>query len=229
MLGSSLSKVFGSSPFQLLQEHIKQVHQAVEGLPAFFDCVVNADWGKAEQAQQQIATAEHDADEMKKSIRQNLSNSLFMPVSRSDVLELLSMQDRVANTAKDVAGIVLGRQMQFFDPFKDGYLEYLQACIAVSKQAKEVVCTLDDLLEANFNESSLQEAQQKTDLLADLEYKTDCMQIKLRRVVFEREVSCEKPQEAVEIIFLYKLIELTGEIADYAEKVGDRLQILLAR
>jgi uncharacterized protein Yka (UPF0111/DUF47 family) len=34
--------------------------------------------------------------------------------------------------------------------------------------------------------------------------------------------------EPVHVIFLYRVIELTGEIADMAERVGRRLELLLS-
>jgi hypothetical protein len=34
-------------------------------------------------------------------------------VARRDLLELLTMQDKVANKAKDIAGLILGRKMEF--------------------------------------------------------------------------------------------------------------------
>jgi uncharacterized protein Yka (UPF0111/DUF47 family) len=33
----------------------------------------------------------------------------------------------------------------------------------------------------------------------------------------------------VSVIFWYQLIEWIGDLADYAEKVGDRLRLLIAR
>jgi hypothetical protein len=38
----------------------------------------------------------------------------------------------------------------------------------------------------------------------------------------------EDSLEPVTVIFLYQVIELTGEIADMAERVGRRLELLLA-
>ena len=50
---------------------------------------------------------------MKRDIRLHLPKSIFLQVSRSDILELLAAQDRVANKAKDIAGLTLGRKMVF--------------------------------------------------------------------------------------------------------------------
>lgn len=225
MISSTLSKVFGPSPFQSLQDHILKVHETVEHLPLFFKCVFAGQWVEAQQVWEAIAQCDAEAEQVKSRIRRQLSKNLFLPVARSDLLELLSMQDRVADTAKDVAGVVLGRRMVFFPELRDQYHDYLTSCIAVSAKAKDLVFRLDDLLETVFNEAMMSEMHEEMKQLAELEAVTDRQQVALRRLIFEHET----PGQAVNIMFYYKVIELTGAMADYAEKVGHRLEIVLAR
>jgi uncharacterized protein len=61
--------------------------------------------------------------------------------------------------------------------------------------------------------------------LADIERDTDRMQIELRAIIF----ALENELPPVNVIFIYKIIEWTGDLADRAQDIGDRLQILLAR
>jgi predicted phosphate transport protein (TIGR00153 family) len=51
------------------------------------------------------------------------------------------------------------------------------------------------------------------------------MQIKLRRQL--REI--ENEMNPVDVMFLYKIIEWVGDLADIAERVGSRLELMLAR
>ena len=53
----------------------------------------------------------------------------------------------------------------------------------------------------------------------------DEQQIQIRSQLFKLE--SELPP--VDVIFLYKIIEWIGDLADRAQKVGGRLQLLLAR
>ncbi|GBF31068.1 hypothetical protein MnTg04_01021 [bacterium MnTg04] len=50
------------------------------------------------------------------------------------------------------------------------------------------------------------------------------MQSELRARLFE----LESGLPPINVMFLYKIIDLTGEVADYAERVGRRLELLLA-
>ena len=71
-----------------------------------------------------ILAAEKEADKLKGALRRHLPKSLFLPVPRSDLLSLVSIQDNVANTAKDVSMVVLGRKMRFPDKLQEGIVEY---------------------------------------------------------------------------------------------------------
>ena len=60
--------------------------------------------------------------------------------------------------------------------------------------------------------------------LDQIETDTDDKQAALRGVLFE----IEKSLNPIDAIFMYQVIELTGEIADMAERVGRRLELLLS-
>lgn len=84
---------------------------------------------------------------------------------------------------------------------------------------------LDELLETGFGgrEAALVEAMVLE--LEQIERDTDKMQIEVRRALFK----LEKDLPAVDVMFLYKIIEWIGDVADRAERVGNRLEQLLAR
>jgi len=57
------------------------------------------------------------------------------------------------------------------------------------------------------------------------EDETDELGLKLTRYLFEH----EDEMKPVSVIMWYQLIQWVGDLADYAEKVGDRLRLLIAR
>ncbi|MDZ7643158.1 MAG: DUF47 family protein [Woeseiaceae bacterium] len=81
----------------------------------------------------------------RKAIRLRLPKSLFMPVPRQDLLELLLVQDKMANRAKDVAGLVLGRKMSIPPAIADDFLEFVRRNVDAAKQARKSVRELDEL------------------------------------------------------------------------------------
>jgi hypothetical protein len=58
-----------------------------------------------------------------------------------------------------------------------------------------------------------------------IEDDTDSLQITLRKNL----LAIEKDLNPVDVMFLYQIIDWVGDLADLAERVGARLEILLAR
>ena len=219
-----LANIFGSSPVMPLEKHVDIAYQCVKQLNPFFKAVVSGDWDKAAKYRNEIASLEHDADDIKKQIRMHLPKSLFMPVPREDLLELLLVQDRMANKTRDVAGIVLGRRMQIPAAIAEDFLVFVSRNVDAAKQARKSVRELDELFTSGFRgaEASLVEAL--VEELDRIETETDDQQAELRGALYE----IEDTLDPVTVIFLYQVIELTGEIADMAERVGRRLELLLS-
>ena len=148
-----------------------------------------------------------------------------MPVPRSDLLELVTQQDRLANRAKDIAGIMVGREMAIPAPMQPLMREYLEAAIATSAKAAAALAELDELFETGFGTKEITLVSKLIDALDDQEHRTDELEINIRKAL--RAVELDHPP--IEVMFLYRVIELIGDLADVAQRVGARLQILMAR
>jgi predicted phosphate transport protein (TIGR00153 family) len=219
-----LANIFGSSPVMPLEKHVGIAYKCASELRDFFAAAIKGDWEKASKYRDRIIQFEHDADDLKKEIRQRLPKSLFMPVPREDLLELLVVQDKIANRAKDVSGIVFGRKMVIPPSLADEFLEFVDRNIDAAKQARKSVRELDELFTTGFRGAEASLVESMVEELDQIETDTDDRQANLRWSLFK----VEKQLDPVDVIFLYKVIELTGEIADMAERVGRRLELLLS-
>ncbi|GAB3369598.1 TIGR00153 family protein [Spongiibacter taiwanensis] len=222
---NKLNNLFGKSPFGPVQDHMKLAHQAAERLGDFFDAVLANNWADAQQHQQAISKLEKEADRIKKSLRLSLPNSLFLPVPRTDLLELLRMQDRIANRAEDVAGLMIGRQMKIPAEIAEKIRDFVTKVIATSKQAHTAIEELDELLETGFNGPEASFVEKLIEELDSLEQHTDTCQVEVRTALF----AIEQDIPPVDAMFLYQVVGMIGEIADGAQKVGSRLEIVIAR
>ena len=217
--------LFGRSPIGPMQQHIAKAHECAANLVPFFEAVMAEDWAKVEQVQQEMSRLEHEADKLKKSVRLHLPKSLFLPVPRSDLLELLSVQDKVANRAKDIAGLMLGRQMAIPQALQPLVRTYVQRSVDASAQALKAMNELDELLETGFAGREAVLVETLIEELGSIENDTDRLQIEVRRNLFK----LEKDLPPVDVMFLYQIIDWVGDVADRAQRVGNRLEQLLAR
>ncbi len=224
MVGSYLTNLFGRSPIRPLQEHMSKVFGCVSQLKPLFQAMVAGDLDGVARHQRIISDLEHEADQMKKALRHQLPKGLFMPVDRRDLLDILLMQDNIANQAKDIAGLILGRKMRLPEPMHAAFLEYGERCIDAVAKALDVINELDELVETGFRGPEVERVEQMIGELNAVESDTDRLQVQLRAILFE----LEDGLRPTDVMFTYRLIEWLGNVADYAEKVGSRLQLLLA-
>lgn len=194
-------------------------------LEPFFEAVLVDDWKGASDIFDKIADDENRADELKKQFRLNMPKSLFMPMSRGDLLGILAQQDNIANATKDICGIVLGREMDIPSVLQSDFIAYVKSAIETCEKALKAIDELDELLETGFTG---QEVKFVKKLIRDLdtqEQKVDKRERKLRHRLFK--IEAEIPP--VHVMFLYNVIDNIGGVADTAEQVGNQLELLLAK
>ena len=219
------SKIFGDSPVTPLQNHINKVVSCVETLSEYFEAVFDADWERAKAVHAGLAQLEHEADDIKNEIRLHLPSSLFMPVDRRDLLEVLDRQDQLANRAKDISGLILGRKMAFPQQLHDGYRKFLVRCIDATRQAQVAINELDELVVTGFRGDEAARVKAMIEELHVIEDDTDDLQIALRAQLY----SLEAELPPVDVMFIYEIIKWTGDLADTAQSTGNRLQLMLAK
>jgi len=221
---SGILSMFARSPIRPLQRHMEKAHTCADMLLPYIDAVIAKDWEKATDLRQKISDSERDADELKLDFRLHLPKSLFLPVPRHDLLDLLNKQERIANTAKDIAGIIYGRKMEIPESLSTEFRQYLSRSIEASAQANKAINELDELLESGFRGKQVTLVESLIKELNKIEYDTDKMQISLRGALFK----IEEDLKPIDVMFLYKIIEWVGFLADCSQQVGSRLRMLTA-
>ncbi len=86
----TLNNLFGSSPFSPLASHMKKVSEAITLLKKIFEKGIDIN-----ELSKQISKIEHEADIIKNEIRNKLPKSIFLPISKYSILEMLSIQNTI--------------------------------------------------------------------------------------------------------------------------------------
>ena len=102
--------------------------------------------------------------------------------------------------------------------------EYVKEAVATSAQALKAIYEMDELLATGFRGREVKLVESLIKELDRLENNNDKLQVKVRAQLFK----LEKDLSPVDVMFLYKVIDWVGELADRAQKVGSRLQRLIA-
>ena len=221
----NITSLFGKSPITPLQKHMKQVHSCLKDFNAFAKAANAQDWEKAETVRISIKNREEKADKLKKKLRMNLPSTFMMPFSRRDLLDVLLIQDSIANITKDLAGLMMTRHMVFPREIAEDFIKLTALCIKTSGAALEAVNELDELLETAFSSRNRKIVGKMIKTVNELEHKTDDAQNDIRNKLF----TLESGLPPVDVMFYYRAIEWLGETADAAQKVGSRFEVMLTK
>jgi predicted phosphate transport protein (TIGR00153 family) len=222
---NTFSKLFGQSPFTALQEHMRVVVECARDVQPLVEALADGDQARVMELKERIFEREAEADRIKHELRAHLPKSLFMPVDRRDLLEVLLLQDTIANVAQDIAGLLVERKMSIPDFLRDPLIELTARCIDTVEHSAKVIEELDELLAIGFRGREVDRVDEMLRELNRIEDETDELGIALARALFDH----EDEMKPVSVMMWYQIIEWIGDLADYAEKVGDHLRLLIAK
>jgi len=195
-----ITGLFGRSPISPLQKHMYCVYISIKHLELLFEGVNEVDQEKITKAAEALVKGEHQADLLKKELRHNLPKGLFMPIDRRDLLDVLLMQDQIANQGKAIARLITGRKMTLPEEMQTLFTEFVAKSINTVKQALAVINELDELLESGFRGREVEHVEDMITKLDKIESETDKLQRQLRDVLF----TLEDELRATDVMFTYR-------------------------
>ena len=225
MSRGSFLDLLAQSPVRPMLEHAMIAGDCTDELGIFVAALNEADWSGAIKSRERIVELEHQADDLKQEIRGHLPKSLFLPVPRADLLDLIRLVDSLPNTAKDISGLMTGRKMRIPEGIRETFTDFVTKAVKTAHQASDSVERLDDLFGAAFRGEIAKTLEALVEQLDVLEHQTDEAEIAVRAELF----AIETEITPIEVVFLYEAIREIGQLADRAQQVGHRLLMLVAK
>lgn len=184
---NALLNLFGRSPFAPLQSHMEKVSSCVHFLPELFVAIDQQDNGAVEQIAAKISEFEHSADLTKNDIRNHMPKGLYLPIDRSHLLDILTIQDRIADAAEDVAVLTTLKPLSLLPSFKGEFQEFLNKNIDAFNEAHRIIKEIDELLESSFGGMEAEKVRTMVEEVAFKEHEADILQRKLLKKLFQSE------------------------------------------
>ncbi len=222
---SLLSSLFGDSLISPIKQHMSVCHEAVLLLTPFFEAVMAGSVEDARQVQEQICQREQEADAIKRRFRMHLPSGFLLSVSRDDLLELIRVQDKLANGCRDLAGLVYGRRIQIPAELRDELRECVAMAIDSVTSLNATLDKLDTLVGTGFVPSRTLALELGLQEVDNRERACDEIERRLCQSLFRIEALIDP----IDTLFLYQVIELIGEVADRAKVVANRIRIIIAQ
>lgn len=225
VLKPTIANLFARSPIKPLQHHIEVVSSCAQEVITLFETLIQGDEDALQASVDRIFALESEADAIKHDLREHLPKSLFMPMERGDLLKILDLQDHIADTAQDIAGLLQVRKFDVPAAFSEPLLALVRRCVDACMLCEKIINELDELLVVGFRGRETEIVGNMILELNKIESDTDQMGTDLTKLLF----SMEGDISDVSLLLWSRLIRDIGGLADNAEMVGNRLRLLLAR
>ncbi len=221
---SPIKSLFKESPFEPLRFHMKAVMKCVAYTRPLFEAVRDAQYDKLQELAKLVFKAEHKADIIKNEIRQSIPKRFFLPVYRGDLLGYLKLQDDMADSVEDLAVLLTLKNLTLPEPLVKPTFEYLEKVESVCLETKAIGDYLPTLVEGDMVGK---EAEHVLAMIANVEkaeWEADRLQYSLSQMLFAHEDEI-KPAD---LMLWFRVFGELGQLANFAEKVGDRLRRMLS-
>lgn len=225
MSTNPLGRLFGPSPFGPIQGHMKTVESCAAEVEPLLAAFAAGDHEAMREHRRKIDELEGEADRQKNDLRSRLPRSLFLPVDRRDLLDLLHLQDSIADAAQDVAEYLHLGPPALPDSFREPLHALAQSCLATVRAAKVVIDELDELIASGFRGREADNVEALLGKVGRLEYEADREERGLLKLLLRDADELGR----ADFLLWYELIQTIGKLADFAEDVADRLRLLIAR
>ncbi|MBW2234786.1 MAG: TIGR00153 family protein [Deltaproteobacteria bacterium] len=220
---SWIQNLFRSSPIKPMQEHMRAAVACAVKIEELFEAMTYGDREAIARVRREIDELEHEADRIKNEIRANLPGRLLLAMERRDMLAILEAQDDIADMAQDIAGLADQRGMMTPEALREPMLALVAKTLETCRQAETIVNELDELVEAGFKGREVTRVEEMIASLARIESDTDQLAEAATRRVFSLE-----SELGVSTVYWWHMVDWVSELADAAEKIGNRLRLLIA-
>ena len=220
---SIITKLFGQSPFEPLYQHMLKVKECVDLVRPLMDSFLADDRAEVDKIAAKIFKAEHDADLVKKEIRNNLPKGLFLPVNRGDMLNYLKEQDKIADSAEDLAALITLRKMRVPQELKEDLKKLVDRVLVTCETAMTVSSEVKILAETSFGGAEAEKVMNIIEQLKTDEFEADKAQMRLAKKMF----LIEKKLDPVSIMMWMNIFKELGSLANHAENLGDNFRMML--
>ena len=225
MIANPIMQLFAHSPFKPLQEHLRVVLSCANQVPGLMKVFFEKDKDGLEEIRKKIFELENEADKIKNELRSHLPKSIFMAVDRRDLLDILDMQDSIADVAQDIAGMLVVRELECPQPMRDPLMALVDRSVEACNQLGEIMDEFDSLVEHGFRGPESEKVLLMIDDLSKIETDTDEKGMYFTKQLFTH----EQELNPVSVILWLRLGRLIGDLANFAERTGNKHRLLIAR
>ncbi|RMF59227.1 MAG: TIGR00153 family protein [Calditrichaeota bacterium] len=218
-----LGNLFTRSPFSPLQSHMEKVSECVYKMKDLFNAYFEGDYGRIPTLVNEISELEHAADLTKNEIRNNLPKGIFLAINRSDLLEILSLQDTIADKAEDIGVLFTLKELEHLKDLENDLKAFLDKNIEAFDHAHRIIQEMDELLETSFGGKEAEKVREMVEEVAYMEHEADVLQRNLLKKLYN--IGDQIPYTSFTLWLT--ILQRISALANLSEKLANRIRMLL--
>jgi predicted phosphate transport protein (TIGR00153 family) len=213
------------TPFQQLLDHMGKVKECInllgDGLVSYY----KGDFKGIAALSLRVSELEHEADMIKRNLRNHLPNSLFMPVDKGKFMWALREQDAILDHAENLAMMLDMRHTRVPKELQPLFIEHSKKVMKTVEAMEKAVENIRDLVETSFVKREREQTKKMVRLVHQCEWEADQVKYNINRGIYK----LEKKLEPMDVYHLLKIADWVDDIADHAENVADWLRAMIAK
>ena len=218
-----IDKLVSRSPIKPMQQHMSVAVLCAREILPLLDAMAAGNIDGIRDRRAEIDRLEHEADQIKHEIRSHTPKRFMMALDRRTILEILDYQDSIADITQDIAELADQRNMHLPEVMKEPVVSLARSVVAACDQGQRIIDELDELVETGFGDAEVRRVDEMILELGRLETETDRQLDAAARKLFSIE-----DELGVATIFWHQVLRQIATLADLAERVGNRLRLLMA-
>jgi len=222
---SGLLKTLPKSPYKILHEHFKIVCRAVQKLDEMMRLYIEGDFAGAASVSVEISKLEHEADELKQHLRSHLPRTFLMPISRADLLEILSSNERIADSCQDVAQILDMRRTKVPEEIQPDLERFVGHVVDSVTALRAMMDNLEHLLESAFAKIEVNEILEQGYRVHEHEYMADSAGKELVKAIY----ALEGKESFLAIYHMMRFTDVLDRVADNAENAANKMMLVVSK
>ena len=216
---STIGKLFGRSPFGQIQQHMEQVTKCVDKMSEALDAVKSGQFELLDPLSVEVSQLEHQADQIKDDIRERLLKRFFMPIDRSEVLEIISLQDSLADTAEDVCKVLTLKQLPFPGDLIDDFEKFVDLNVQACQICASIIGQMDELIGSGFGGVEAERIRGLAKDAAFAEHQADVVQLQLLKKIYGH----DDDFSAGEFHLWMRVTRVLSRLSNISENLADRI------
>jgi len=218
-----IDKLVGRSPIGPMQQHMEAAVACARRIEPLVEAMASGDAAAVRAERAEVDRLEHAADEIKHEIRRHLPRRLMLAMERRDMLDILDQQDSIADVTQDIAELADQRGMKLPPGLVEPFRNLASRVVAACDQAERIINELDELVETGFAGREVARVEEMISELARIESDTDQLLDQASRKLFAME-----NELGIATVYWHQMLLWIADVADYCERVGNRLRLLIA-